>query len=342
MKDLDRKNIYTDRTMKSISTAFLAVYLFASDSRANVVEDWHKIGESYLNENAAGFDSLRGMAMLHVAEFDAVNAVFGGYAPYALRGSLKSTNRTAAESLSAQSRDEGLEYLTDIIAQHPLPLLQTARMFALLYMAKADAVTSVFEAKYVYNFWRPISAIRAGANDGNEATPADAAWTPFRETHSHPDYPSALCQDTAAAIEVLINVYGDDFSLSTTWPGSRQPRVFQRLSDITQDAVEARVSAGIHFRNSCNVAVNAGQRIAQNALQNFLRPVPNLISGSQLKAGQFQLNLTTGRVFQYVIESSNDLSVWQPWQTNLYGVLLNTDSIPATDRRFYRTVLLKE
>ena len=256
-------------------------------------------------------------------------------------GSLSSTNRTQAQANSAQYRETGEDFFTDIAAKRPLPFLEDIRRRALMFMAGMDAHISVFEAKYVYNFWRPITAIRAGDTDGNDATQGDPAWTPFLNTHSHPEYPSALCQWTAATFETLILLHGNDVSFTAVSNDvGRSPRPFQKLSDYIDDAITARVIGGTHFRNTCNVAVEVGQRIARHAFQNFLRPVPNLTSGVRVNPGEFQLSLNTGRVFPYLIESSSDLLQWQPWQTNTYGIVLLTDPTAAASLRFYRAVPL--
>ncbi|HVG03621.1 MAG TPA: vanadium-dependent haloperoxidase, partial [Burkholderiaceae bacterium] len=68
---------------------------------------------------------------------------------------------------------------------------QNARLFAAVAQAADDALLAVFEAKYHYNFWRPVTAIRNGDLDGNDATERDASWVPFIETPMHPEYPCA-------------------------------------------------------------------------------------------------------------------------------------------------------
>ena len=258
------------------------------------------------------------------------------YEEIRLLGARANTLRTPTEADSAQLRETGEDYLRDILAQKPLPLLESARRHALVFMAGMDALISVFDAKYSYNFWRPITAIRTGADDGNDATVGDSGWSPFLDTHSHPDYPSLLVQNTAAMFEILILLHSDDFSFSATSQNPDKTRTFAKLSDYISDAVTARVIGGTHFRNSCNVAAGVGRKIAQHAFQNFLQPLPNTVSGQRLNADAVQLTLTTGRVFPYLIETSSNLSQWQPWRTNLFGLIIETDSTRTADRRFYR------
>ena len=81
-----------------------------------------------------------------------------------------------------------------------------------------DAWASVCATKYAYGFWRPVTAIQNGEKDGNDATPGDPTWTSFFDTHPHPDYPSQASQVVGALVEVLLSVYGDDFSLEVATP----------------------------------------------------------------------------------------------------------------------------
>jgi len=259
-----------------------------------------------------------------------------------VRGSRNYADRTKLEAEGAEFHFAGSDaFLRPAVARRSLPLIESARVFALCYMVLADAQIAFLEAQYAYNFWRPITAIRLGESDGNDATTGDAAWNPHFETPPHPEYPSGTCTMTAAIIDVLISVYGDDFSFSAISQAGPKPREFARLSAAVADAVEARILAGAHYRNSCLTAVDLGRQIARNALRTFLRPVPNLVSGVRLETGDFQLNLSTGPATEFIVETSSDLMRWQPWHTNTYGAILQTDTTAATaDHRFYRTLLL--
>src|SRR5215469_3184407 len=102
-------------------------------------------------------------------------------------------------------------------------LVQNARLLAQTAMAWADSYIAVFDAKYTYNFWRPVTAIRNGDTDGNEATALDAAWVPLIDNPMHPEYPCAHCINAAAIASVLEREFGGRFptlrSTSTTLPG---------------------------------------------------------------------------------------------------------------------------
>jgi PAP2 superfamily len=160
-------------------------------------------------------------------------------------------------------------------AAKKLGLLDNARMFALFSIALADAGIAVFDAKYAYDFWRPVTAIRNADIDGNDATAPDAAWESFIPTPMHPEYPCAHCIHDAAAAAVLQAQFGDAvprFTLtSTTAPGVT--RSFERLSDYAAEVVDARVWSGVHYRASGEVGNAMGRKIGEYTVQNLLKPL---------------------------------------------------------------------
>src|SRR5207245_495876 len=160
------------------------------------------------------------------------------------------------------------------VAARPLRLVDSARLFALVNMAMADALVSVWDAKFTYNFWRPVTAIRAADTDGNPATSPDPAWTPLRATPPHPEYPAAHTIVAAAGVQVLASVFGDEFTFtieSPTLPG--HPRTFARFSDLPGESSAARIGAGFHYRNSTVVAAQMGHQIGEHALATVMRDI---------------------------------------------------------------------
>jgi hypothetical protein len=155
-----------------------------------------------------------------------------------------------------------------------LDTLDNARLFALVHMAAADALIAVFDAKYTYNFWRPVTAIRNGDLSGNDAIERDAAWEPFIPTPMHPEYPCAHCITQSAAAGVLEHFYGDAIPAvkltSTTAPGVT--RTFVRLSDYVNEVINARIYDGVHYRMSGEVGAEMGRKIAQYTVRNHLLP----------------------------------------------------------------------
>ena len=162
-----------------------------------------------------------------------------------------------------------------LAATKNLDILDNARLFALYAMAMADSYIAVFDAKYTYNFWRPVTAIRNADIDGNDATERDPAWEPFIATPMHPEYPCAHCINSAAGAAVLAVFFGDavpPFTLtSSTAPGVT--RRFSRLSDYVSETIDARVYDGVHYRTSGEVGAAMGRKIGEYAVQNYLKPV---------------------------------------------------------------------
>jgi hypothetical protein len=159
-----------------------------------------------------------------------------------------------------------------------LDVIDNARLFALFSIAAADAGVAIFEAKYQYNFWRPVTAIRNGDLDGNNATDRDPAWEPFIDTPMHPEYPCAHCTFQSTAASVLRAFFGSDIAsfklTSTTAPGVT--RSFSKLSDYVAEVVNARVYDGVHYRASGEAGAAMGRKIGEYTVQNFLRPAANL------------------------------------------------------------------
>jgi hypothetical protein len=158
----------------------------------------------------------------------------------------------------------------------PLGLVDNARLFALVNMAAADAFVAVFDAKYAHNFWRPITAIRNGDIDGNDATSLDPEWLPLVDTPLHPEYPCAHCISAGAIGEVLEAQFGKGDVPTITMTSPTAPGVthrWTRISDYVQEVDNARVWGGIHYRNSTQVGEAMGRKIGALAVQNFLQPL---------------------------------------------------------------------
>jgi len=154
-------------------------------------------------------------------------------------------------------------------------VLDNARVFALVGMVTADALIAIFDAKYAYNFWRPVTAIRNADMDGNDATDRDASWEPFISTPMHPEYPCAHCISQSAAATVLEAFFGNSIPLvkltSTTAPGVT--RTFTRLSDYVTEVINARIYDGVHYRTSGEVGAAMGRKIGEYTVQNYFKPL---------------------------------------------------------------------
>jgi hypothetical protein len=157
-----------------------------------------------------------------------------------------------------------------------LSVNENARLFALLAMATADAMVAVFDAKYHYEFWRPITAIRNGDIDGNPQTDRDPAWDSLGPAPLHPEYPCAHCIVAGTAGTVMQAFFGTgtlpEFSLTTpTAPGVTHR--WTRLEDYIQEPANARVWSGIHYRFSTKVGTDMGRKVADYTVQNYLQPL---------------------------------------------------------------------
>ena len=156
-----------------------------------------------------------------------------------------------------------------------LPLAECARLFALLNMATANSFIADWDAKFTYNLWRPITAIRNGDLDGNDATERDAGWAPLAPTPMHPEYPSQAAISAGVAVGVLEAVFGPGLSIPFTAADIADPKKTRTLNSIAQMAEEhgnVRIWGGIHFRNSLEVASEMGKKIAAYVVENSNKP----------------------------------------------------------------------
>jgi hypothetical protein len=154
-------------------------------------------------------------------------------------------------------------------------LAENARAFALLNVVGADAFIAAWDAKFAYNQWRPITAIRAGETDGNADTAADPAWTPLLVTPPFPDYIAGHTTYAGAAQVALEHLFGKRPGVAMTLTNTTAPRVvksYTTFKQIADDVVEARVWGGIHWRTSSVRGRLVGMEIANYAVRRFLKP----------------------------------------------------------------------
>ena len=161
--------------------------------------------------------------------------------------------------------------LTQLALTRNSTLAENARLYALFYLAAADASIACWEAKYHYNFWRPQLAIVNGEFDGNEETPGNAAWQPFVGTPPHPEYPSGHSSNSSAMAKILTSEFGDRPAVPIVVTISGITREWGSLSEAVQEVIDARVYSGIHFRNSDVVGARMGRQVAQFASKHALR-----------------------------------------------------------------------
>jgi hypothetical protein len=161
-----------------------------------------------------------------------------------------------------------------LAAQRHTTLSENARLFALLNVAIADAAISVWNKKLLYPFWRPITAIQLADLDGNVGTTNDPTWTPLLTTPPYPDYPPGLVGLSSGGVAVHVNFFGDKtpFTLdSNGMPGVT--RSFLTFSAALDEAVDARVFGGIHFRfadvDARHLGTAVGNYVIAHAFQSI-------------------------------------------------------------------------
>lgn len=162
-----------------------------------------------------------------------------------------------------------------IAAAKKLDPLESARFFALVSVARVDAFIAVFDAKYHYEFWRPVTAIRNGDTDENPVTEPEATWQPIADTPMFPEYPCAHCILAAALESVTQSLFGSTeiaevISTSPTAPGVTHH--WTDLRALTDEVSGARIWAGFHYRFSTQVAEDMGRQIGRYVAANIMQP----------------------------------------------------------------------
>ena len=159
----------------------------------------------------------------------------------------------------------------DLAADHGFELSDNARLLATLNLAMADSVIACWDAKYFYEFWRPVTAIPLADTDGNPQTIADPAWEPLLATPAHPEYTSGHSSASSAAATVLADYFGDDTPFMLQSPAAPGwIRIYPSFSAAVDEVTEARVFAGIHFRAACEDGAVLGSEVAAFILENSM------------------------------------------------------------------------
>jgi PAP2 superfamily len=189
-----------------------------------------------------------------------------------------STTASPDQALTGRFWNGAIQNYWNEIAQaaalaHNLTTAQNARLFALLNLAFADDVIAFYDAKYTYNLWRPVTAIREAATDGNRQTLADPNWLPqVGNTTPDPAYPGAHAVISASGLSVLVSFFGKnhlDFTVtSEVLPGV--DRSFTSFSAAAEEATLSRIFAGVHFRSDLTAGQRLGRQVADFVVDNLL------------------------------------------------------------------------
>ena len=148
-----------------------------------------------------------------------------------------------------------------LAAEHALDLPSSAHFQAAAFAAFADALISCWDAKFHFNFWRPVTAIQHGETDGNDRTESDANWEPLTVTPDFPEYPSGHACATAA-VAYTIEAFFDRTRIPARHAATGEERVYQRAQDVVDEVIEARMLVGVHFRSADVDGAEMGRRIA--------------------------------------------------------------------------------
>jgi len=195
-------------------------------------------------------------------------------------GGQNSAKRTAQQTETARFWLVGAPlayrpFVRQLLTAKQMSVADSARFMALVELGLNDAFIAVFDAKYHYNFWRPITAIRNGDIDGNPATDREATWQPIAPTPMHPEYPCAHCIASGSVAGVVKAVLGTTDIPEITMTSPTAPGVSHRwtnLTAFTEEVANARIWAGFHYRFSTRVGTDMGLQIGEYVVKNVMQP----------------------------------------------------------------------
>ena len=167
-------------------------------------------------------------------------------------------------------------FVSQLVTKKQMSIVDSARLMALVSVGITDAIVAVLDAKYHYNFWRPITAIRNGDIDGNPATDLEPSWQPIANTPMHPEYPCAHCIISGAVASAIEAALGTPEIPEVAMTSPTAPGVTHRWTSIrayNDEVSHARIWAGFHYRFSVRVGQNMGRKIGEHVVKNLMQPV---------------------------------------------------------------------
>jgi hypothetical protein len=229
---------------------------FVSDPNA-----WLKDVKPFLVESASQFRSpgpLRVTSRRYAKEFEEVKSL----------GSATSTERSPDQTHAARYWAENppatwSRIFRTIAAEQDLSTVENARLFAMLYLSAADSLITAWADKAHYSFWRPITAIREAATDGNRWTEADTDWLPLIPTPPYPENASGHGALSGSIVATLQDFFGTDKVAWTDTNVGGLTRSFTRFSDAIEEVIGARVWSGIHFHTADEQGARIGKDVAR-------------------------------------------------------------------------------
>jgi hypothetical protein len=166
-------------------------------------------------------------------------------------------------------------FVRQLVTAKQMSVIDSARFMALVSVSITDAIVAVLDAKYHYNFWRPITAIRNGDIDGNPDTDRDATWQPVAATPMHPEYPCAHCIQSGSVAGIVKAVLGSADIPEIAMTSPTAPGVTHRwtnMTTFTDEIASARIWAGFHYRFSTRVGTEMGLQIGEYVVNNVMQP----------------------------------------------------------------------
>ena len=245
-----------------------------------------ELAPGYAPANLPGWGNVTPFTLLSAAQFWlpgppalASEAYARDYNELKRLGGQKSEARTAEQTEIARFWFEGppaWSRIARVVAQgRGLDAWDSARLLALMHLAMADSYIAGFKIRYVYDSWRPVTAIREGDTDGNDATAGDPSWNSLQNTPNVSDYPSTQSTFSGAAAAALAGVLGTDqvsFSVTSGPPFTDITRSFTSVSQAARESADSRIYAGIHFRSACEDGLVLGRKIGERAVALYLQP----------------------------------------------------------------------
>lgn len=246
------------RLLPRLLCAAALLPLSVACARADPITDWSRTtGDIVVASGLGPPPANRVMALVHTSVFDAVNAITKDIAKF-----WEATLPPIYHGL--------VQCLTEMPGRE---VTANARLFAVVSQAIDDAMIAVFDAKYHYAFWRPVTAIRNGEIDGNDATVADRTWVPFIDTPLHPEYPCAHCIVSATVATVLKAELGSGPQPEWMTSSSTANNAVRRWKDLDaymEEVALARIYDGVHYRFSAEAGTQMGKQVGTLAVQRLL------------------------------------------------------------------------
>jgi len=256
-------------------------YAFAEGSDPG---EWRPVLPLFVSDPFAWVSNVRPFTLKRTGQFRTKGPLDLASAKYAREfnevktlGAATGSSRTPEQTLLAQFVTTNPvpmlnRALREIAVKRHLSTAQQARLFAQTSMASADALINCWDDKDHWNFWRPITAIREAADDGNPATAPQADWLPMFATAPYPEHPSGFNCFTAAMMYSARAFFGTDrMRFELTNPGTTPPmtRTYKRFTDVVDDAIDGRIYNGFHFRTADVQGAWIGKKVARWVDRHF-------------------------------------------------------------------------